>query len=391
MGILDYDLELAKQAIRKAPGLLNEYIGRLNSTLQDKFAMNEMDQKRSMRGLDAMAGGDLKASKQQLDKAITDKMINVGLDTNPGAVGQIVWHGSPHKFNKFDMSKIGTGEGAQAYGHGLYTAEAKDVGTEYMRKLAGSDKGMAGSIAANALRGRDADSAIEHLSGNLRGTPENQKMVQDAINLIKSGEANNGYLYKVDIPDEAVARFLDWDKPLSQQEHVQRAMLNQDDAWRQYASQLDPESRLIAEDMVIGKKPVHDNSAQYWNALYAKHPNLDHNEIHDTRWRINPDVSDGDWLHSVLSGNAAVGSGVRGGGGADLYNSFGGGDAAAQKLRELGIPGIRYLDGGSRGAGQGSSNFVLFDDQMPRILEVNGQATGLQPWAKGEWRGLLGE
>ena len=41
--------------------------------------------------------------------------------------GAIVWHGSPHKFDTFDRSKIGTGEGAQAYGHGLYLAEAPDV------------------------------------------------------------------------------------------------------------------------------------------------------------------------------------------------------------------------------------------------------------------------
>lgn len=41
--------------------------------------------------------------------------------------GAIVYHGSPHKFDKFDSSKIGTGEGAQAYGHGLYLAEAPSV------------------------------------------------------------------------------------------------------------------------------------------------------------------------------------------------------------------------------------------------------------------------
>ena len=33
------------------------------------------------------------------------------------------YHGSPYDFDRFDMSKIGTGEGAQAYGHGLYFAE----------------------------------------------------------------------------------------------------------------------------------------------------------------------------------------------------------------------------------------------------------------------------
>ena len=63
---------------------------------------------------------------------------------------------------------------------------------------------------------------------------------------------------------------------------------------------------------------------------------------------------------------------------------------ASALLAQQGIPGIRYLDGGSRGAGQGSSNFVAFDPEMIRILERNGQATGAVPWQPGEWRGLLG-
>ena len=33
------------------------------------------------------------------------------------------YHSSPHDFDKFDLAKIGTGEGAQVYGHGLYFAE----------------------------------------------------------------------------------------------------------------------------------------------------------------------------------------------------------------------------------------------------------------------------
>ena len=52
--------------------------------------------------------------------------------------GAIVWHGSPHKFDKFDSSKIGTGEGAQAYGHGLYFAEAPDVARGAVRVSLGA-------------------------------------------------------------------------------------------------------------------------------------------------------------------------------------------------------------------------------------------------------------
>ena len=42
----------------------------------------------------------------------------------------------------------------------------------------------------------------------------------------------------------------------------------------------------------------------------------------------------------------------------------------ARQLREAGIRGIRYFDGGSRATGEGTSNYVLFDDQLPKIMEV---------------------
>ena len=47
----------------------------------------------------------------------------------------------------------------------------------------------------------------------------------------------------------------------------------------------------------------------------------------------------------------------------------------AEKLRQAGIPGIRYLDGGSRGTGAGTSNYVVFPGNggLLSILERNGQ------------------
>jgi hypothetical protein len=41
----------------------------------------------------------------------------------------------------------------------------------------------------------------------------------------------------------------------------------------------------------------------------------------------------------------------------------------SEKLRELGIPGIRYLDGTSRKAGEGTRNFVLFDPEVAKIID----------------------
>ena len=50
---------------------------------------------------------------------------------------QSAWHGTPHKFKKFDLGAIGTGEGAQVHGWGLYFAQQKSVGEGYRERLTG--------------------------------------------------------------------------------------------------------------------------------------------------------------------------------------------------------------------------------------------------------------
>jgi hypothetical protein len=45
------------------------------------------------------------------------------------------YHGSPYDFEKFTTKKMGTGEGAQAFGWGLYFADIKSIAEEYARKL----------------------------------------------------------------------------------------------------------------------------------------------------------------------------------------------------------------------------------------------------------------
>ena len=48
---------------------------------------------------------------------------------------QSAWHGSPHDFDKFDLGAIGTGEGNQAHGWGLYFAKKKSVSRNYQKVL----------------------------------------------------------------------------------------------------------------------------------------------------------------------------------------------------------------------------------------------------------------
>ena len=56
---------------------------------------------------------------------------------------QSAWHGSPHDFDEFDLGAIGTGEGNQAHGWGLYFAKDKKVSKLYKEVLSkeqGSNK-----------------------------------------------------------------------------------------------------------------------------------------------------------------------------------------------------------------------------------------------------------
>ncbi|MCP4260647.1 MAG: hypothetical protein GY774_24440, partial [Planctomycetes bacterium] len=79
--------------------------------------------------LNAIPGGYL-AGKfgKELGGEIVNQAVKPSMSTQGGMVG---YHGSPHKFDKFDHSKMGTGEGAQAYGWGTYIAENPDTAKFY--------------------------------------------------------------------------------------------------------------------------------------------------------------------------------------------------------------------------------------------------------------------
>lgn len=56
-------------------------------------------------------------------------------NANSNVFYQSAWHGSPHDFDEFDLGAIGTGEGNQAHGWGLYFAKKKSVSRNYQKVL----------------------------------------------------------------------------------------------------------------------------------------------------------------------------------------------------------------------------------------------------------------
>ena len=94
-----------------------------------------------------------------------------GLGMLPFVPAMTAWHGSPHKFDKFSLDKIGTGEGAQAYGHGLYLAESPDVAKGYQEKLSKSVSVQGrklDSIPADGPLANAHNSVITNIQGGMK-------------------------------------------------------------------------------------------------------------------------------------------------------------------------------------------------------------------------------
>jgi hypothetical protein len=54
----------------------------------------------------------------------------------------ILKHGTPHDFTKFQLEKIGTGEGQQAFGYGLYFTDGSKIAEQYAKKLSEDKTGL---------------------------------------------------------------------------------------------------------------------------------------------------------------------------------------------------------------------------------------------------------
>lgn len=143
-------------------GLLDEFLSGIGETY-DTLSGNERIKQRAKGYGDAFQQGLLSAlpilAKQPQDITPEDAI-------NSGLLGAIkVFHGSPHKFDAFDMSKIGTGEGNQAQGEGLYFAGAIDNAKRYAEGFGDGYQKNGGNIYEVSLEWPDKNlEAIDPLS-----------------------------------------------------------------------------------------------------------------------------------------------------------------------------------------------------------------------------------
>ena len=241
-----------------------------------------------------------------------------------------VFHGSGAKFDKFDHSYMGTGEGAQAFGWGTYVTEVEGIGRTYattMRDKAISDKHRENAIINNLARqvlasnNGDKNAALEELRNLLNESWSDKKRVKAEIKIIETGKflpetKVKANLYSVEIPDDNGSNYLHWDKPINGE--IQERIAN---GLQSIGFEIEPEMNYLA---------------------YSR-----------------------DGKIAVLNINAK---------GKDLYvelsDALGGDKAASEFLNDMGFVGISYpAEAMSGGRKDGARNYVIFNENDAQITD----------------------
>jgi hypothetical protein len=268
--------------------------------------------------------------------------------------GITAYHGSPHEFEQFDMSKIGTGEG-QAYGHGLYFSSNENLAKGYrpeslenkpvpivvdgkrfeeptvMQRLVAQHRGDVDAVhkamAPNWERAASEFSALPNDPDDLEymlAQDEHQQALAQKAELEEmrgkkvehdysghhQGKSLAGRTYEVHI-NAHPEHFLDWNLPLHEQSYVMQKLID--------AKALKPDGDL---SFMYNETPRHGGD------MYER-------------------------LTSPLASRLTGGETQK---------------HASDFLNSIGIKGIRYNDGGNKSPMEkGISNYVVFDDKLVNV------------------------
>lgn len=270
----------------------------------------------------------------------------------------VAYHGSPYDFDRFDASKIGTGEGAQSYGHGLYFAGREGTARSYRDRLSGQ------LLIDNAPLSGDASDYVR-LFAEKMAAGKGASVARDIARLQRRAGQAKARLDDVQsrwdaLGPEAAYEVEGLVSELAHAKVQSRHLEEQLNAFNTYLR--DRAVRRNAGHMYEVEIGYPEESLLDWDAAFARQPPAVQSAFGDVyAGNSIPNVADGAgdgrkvYLELIARGQDA---------------GLGGNAAAvgaARQMRDAGIPGIRYLDQGSRSAGEGTRNYVMFPGTEDRI------------------------
>lgn len=309
---------------------------------------------------------------------------------------QAAFHGSRHKFDQMTTEKIGTGEGAQIRGWGLYLAESPAVGRRYMRVGQSTDISVFRTPdqiaqAAMAISGDDPVKAAAYLDGELeRKVAAQEKYAPDSTDLKKENKLREilygaakrliaegkvpptGYFYELDVADAAVATMIDADAPLAGQSAVDAVLRKYGVRDRKEMTGQDGYNGLVRKFYAVDRRTEKDGLDEINGMVeetsgikgiaqrleeYQRGDREDQRAILRDLVAAREKFTAKEWIDAMYA--------------ATLYPE----KAASLVFLQEGVHGVRFKDAFSR-FGQnddGTRNLVVFDENDVTITHRNGE------------------
>ena len=293
-------------------------------------------------------------------------------NANSNIFYQSAWHGSPHDFDTFDLGAIGTGEGNQVHGWGLYFAKDKKVSDLYRRELSlihDVDKGTLFKVDVPDTKEMiDEQQSLnilsketkQNLNAAINALPEQEKEV--FINEYTNSPLFNHYAKKE--IDELGSKFeqLDNEYRLLKDEYLDKFLkedLNK--ITQRNLNRLSEKYNIDLKALKENPNSIKDIKNQldtmWFNAF--KEFGMTKQRYRDTYWgKYKKDFS------SLLND-----SGING---RDFYlalsKALGSAKQASEHLNKYGVKGITYV------GEQDGRCYVVFDDKAIKVIEKYNQS-----------------
>jgi phosphopantetheine adenylyltransferase len=193
----------------------------------------------------AVALGEWRFDDSRLALSRLQREVDKGRDNwkrfimeSPQELEQSVFHGTPHTLEaeegfphgRLRLDKIGTGEGAQAYGWGIYLADVADVAKSYTPRDDAYEALLRSAydhaiklelfFAAEVYEQAMLHDTVKELEEKFltEDYKEGREEIKRAIAQVSKATEDVGFsLYELDIPDEMIPKMLEWDSKLKDQ------------------------------------------------------------------------------------------------------------------------------------------------------------------------------
>lgn len=257
------------------------------------------------------------------------------------------YHGSPYDFERFDISQVGTGQGAQSYGHGLYFAEEPAVAKDYQEQLSGRRGVNPNAFTAKTRWLVNGEPAPEGISGH--AALDTAGDIDRYLYFVKSNTDPGVRDVLKQRLDQRVAKFREEDKKGWATGSAGEDMRALADYYDKYVRNVSPgninerppgrmyEVNINAnpEHFVDWDKPIGEQQQKVKDALYevvkkdayGRALSATDKKRADELWGMvkDPNKAPAGFAQEILKKPEFV-----------------------EQLRKAGVPGIRYLDQGSR-------------------------------------------